>query len=90
MAPLGAGRTVGVRNDLEGGTMPARIRTGRVGDWIDVALPGGGAPRHGQIVEVLGAEEHKHYRVRWTDGHESIFFPSEGAHIRKAEREADD
>jgi hypothetical protein len=70
--------------------MPAEIRTGRVGDRIHVDLPGGGAARHGQIVEVLGAEEHRHYRVRWTDGHESIFFPSEGAHIRRAESDADD
>ena len=40
--------------------------------------------------KVLGAEEHRHYRVRWTDEHESIFFPSEGTHIRRAERETDD
>ena len=70
--------------------MQAEIRTGRLGDWIDVSLPSGGAPRHGQILEVLGAEEHRHYRVRWTDDHESIFFPSEGTHIRRAERETDD
>ena len=70
--------------------MQAEIRTGRAGDWVDVDMPSGAARRHGQILEVLGAEEHKHYRVRWTDDRESIFFPSEGTHIRKAERETDD
>lgn len=70
--------------------MLAKSKTGRVGDWIEVHSPGGGAPRRGEILEVLGAEEHEHYRVRWTDDHESIFFPSEGSYIRRVESKTDD
>ena len=58
---------------------------GHVGDWIEVHLLGGGQPRKGQIREVLGAGRHEHYRVRWVDDHESIFFPADGTHIRLAE-----
>jgi hypothetical protein len=30
-------------------------------------------------VEVLGGAGHEHYRVQWTDEHESIYFPADGA-----------
>ncbi len=61
-------------------TQAARVREGdliivegrRVGD--------GG--RTGEIVEVLGAPDHAHYRVRWEDGHESVFYPSSDSTIR--------
>lgn len=39
----------------------------------------GQSPREGEILEVLGAGEGVHYRVRWEDGHESTFFPSAGS-----------
>jgi hypothetical protein len=42
--------------------------------------------RSGEILEVLGAPEHEHYRVRWEDGHESIFTPGVDALIRHIER----
>ena len=61
--------------------MPAKIRPGRAGQWIEVHSPGGGPPRRGLILEVLGAARHEHYRVRWTDEHESIYFPADGAVI---------
>ncbi|MHA6794543.1 DUF1918 domain-containing protein [Pseudonocardia bannensis] len=32
-------------------------------------------PRRGEVLEVLGADETSHYRVRWQDGHESILYP---------------
>jgi hypothetical protein len=35
------------------------------------------------IVEVLGDEGHERFRVRWEDGHESIFFPGEDATVRR-------
>ncbi len=39
------------------------------------------APRSGVILEVLG--DHKaHFRVRWEDGHESIFYPASDAVVR--------
>ena len=48
----------------------------RVGDAVEVkGLPGKPAKR-GQILEVLGAGEHVHFRVRWEDEHESLLFPT--------------
>ena len=38
--------------------------------------------RRGEIVEVIsGATGQKHYRVRWEDGHETVFFPSSDARV---------
>lgn len=36
----------------------------------------GDEDRHGEIVEVEGADGSPPYLVRWSDGHESTFFPS--------------
>jgi hypothetical protein len=36
------------------------------------------APRAGVVEEVM-REETKRYRIRWDDGHESIYAPSAGA-----------
>ena len=53
----------------------------RVGDAVEVnGLPGRPAKR-GQIVEVLGVGGHVHFRVRWDEQHESLFYPTEGATI---------
>jgi Domain of unknown function (DUF1918) len=41
--------------------------------------------RKGEIIEVLGEGEHVHYRVRWEDDHETVFYPSSDATIRRAE-----
>jgi len=46
----------------------------------------GETPRLGEIVEVLGGAEHEHYRVRWEDEHESIFYPGTDAVIRHRKR----
>jgi hypothetical protein len=43
--------------------------------------PGGGPPRCGLILEILGAQGHEHYRVRRIDDHESIYYPPDGAVI---------
>jgi hypothetical protein len=37
--------------------------------------------RHGEVVEVIGTGEREHYRVRWHDGHESIYFPGPDARV---------
>src|SRR5207237_464895 len=37
--------------------------------------------RNGEIVEVIDTPGPRHYRVRWSDGHESIFFPSSDARV---------
>jgi hypothetical protein len=44
----------------------------------------GNAPRMGEILEVLGEPEEQHFRVRWEDGHESLFYPSSDAVVRPA------
>ena len=54
-----------------------------IGDVVEV----GGhrvheARRLGEIVEVLGEAGHPHFRVRWDDGHESVFYPSSDSTIR--------
>jgi hypothetical protein len=38
----------------------------------------------GEILEVLGAPDHLHFRVRWEDGRETIYFPSNDAIVRPA------
>lgn len=37
----------------------------------------------GEILEVF-AGQRPHYRVRWEDGHESLFFPSSDATVRRS------
>ncbi len=37
--------------------------------------------RSGEVLEVLGHLETRHYRVRWQDGHESIYFPGPDARL---------
>ena len=60
------------------------VRAGaRPGDWIAVHQIGGGVPRRGEVMEVLGRPGHEHYRVRWDDEHESIHFPTEGTSIER-------
>ena len=52
-----------------------------VGDEIVVDnMDLGHPPRKGEVLEVLGEGDGQHYRVRWDDGHESVFFPGPTAH----------
>ena len=37
------------------------------------------APRRGVVEEVLRAEPRPRLRIRWDDGHESIYSPADGA-----------
>lgn len=41
--------------------------------------------RSGEVIEVLGQGERELYRVRWMDGHESIFFPGPDARVVSAD-----
>jgi len=51
----------------------------RKGDLIVVNPPRvGGPPREGEIIEVLEGDLRVQYRVRWNDGHESLFAPGPG------------
>ncbi len=61
--------------------MPAPTRTDEpaVGDVIVVGGHTVGDTRTmGEILELRGEPEHLRYRVRWEDGHESIFVPADG------------
>lgn len=40
--------------------------------------------RTGEVLEILGEAGHEHFRVRWEDGRESIFYPSNDAVVRPA------
>jgi Ala-tRNA(Pro) deacylase len=52
---------------------------GTVGDTVGVSgRRVGDSGRSGEILEVLGGVEHPHYRVRWSDGHETVLYPGEG------------
>lgn len=42
----------------------------------------GDAPRFGEVLEVLGTDAHPHYRVRWEDAHESLFYPASDVVLR--------
>ena len=57
-----------------------------VGDQLVVdSAEVGGPTRTGTILEVLGEVGSEHYRVRWSDGHESVFFPGSTTHtVHKA------
>jgi hypothetical protein len=52
---------------------------GKVGERIVVESEQvGQSPREGEILAVELAPSGPHYRVRWTDGHESFFIPEAG------------
>ena len=53
------------------------------GDRLVVESAHVGQPhREGEIVEVVSSDDgHEHYRVRWDDGHESIYFPSSDCRV---------
>lgn len=53
-----------------------QLAAAKVGDVVQVAGHRvGDGPQTGEIVEVLGAGEHPHFRIRWENGRETILFP---------------
>ena len=40
------------------------------------------ARRRGEVLEVIGQGEREHYRVRWDDGNESVYFPGPDARLQ--------
>lgn len=61
----------------------------QVGDRIEITGHSvGDAPKRAEVLEVLGETGHEHFRVRWEDGHESIYFPGEDAVIRRPRKRA--
>jgi hypothetical protein len=60
-----------------------RIRPVEPGDVVKISgRHVGDVGRTGEIVAVLGEEDHLHYLVRWEDDRESILYPGEGITIR--------
>lgn len=54
----------------------------KVSDEVVVDAPHTGDPqRKGEILEIPGGGGAVHYRVRWDDGHESLYFPGSDAHV---------
>ena len=54
--------------------------SGKTGDRIVVESETVGTPaREGEILEVIEGEVGVRYRIRWEDGHESVFTPGGGA-----------
>jgi hypothetical protein len=74
-------RRAGGRPDDEEEFMKTDAKGAHPGDRVEVHQIGGGSPRVGVILEVLGQPGHEHYRVRWDEKHESIHFPSDGTRI---------
>jgi hypothetical protein len=67
--------------------MAAGVSQAKRGDVVTVeGRKVGDVPRRGEIVEVLGGQEHPRYLVRWSDGHESIYYPADDAVIQAPER----
>ena len=68
-----------------------RSRASPLEAGVQISITGhsvGDSPKTAVILEVMGAE-HERFRVRWEDGHESIFFPGEDAVVlRPAGRRA--
>lgn len=53
------------------------------GDVVEVSgRRVGEPPRLGEVLDVLGPPDHRHYAVRWEDGHESILYPGETTSVR--------
>jgi hypothetical protein len=66
--------------------MSTRAQAGRAHRGDVVVIEGhhvGESRRTGEILEVLGELGHEHYRVRWEDGRETVFYPSSDATVRR-------
>ena len=42
----------------------------------------GGERKSGEVIDVIGGFGGQHYRVRWSDGHESVVYPSTDAFVQ--------
>ena len=59
-----------------------------VGSRVEVEARSTESPgRRGVIEEVLRDDPHPRYRIRWDDGHESVYSPADGA-LHRAPRTA--
>src|SRR5262249_27945123 len=68
---------------------PRPTRAPQSGDLIEITGHRvGDQPRSGEILEILGDPGEPHFRVRWEDGHESIFYPGNDAVVRRPRTKA--
>ena len=72
--------------------MSDHVLHGEIGDLIEIGGKHVGESRRtGQILEVIGQPGHEHYRVRWEDGRETLFYPSDHAsvvrHVQRPDEE---
>jgi hypothetical protein len=52
-----------------------------VGDQITIdGSHQGDLPKKGEVLEVREHGDVRHYRVRWDDGHEGLYYPANGFH----------
>ena len=51
----------------------------------DVAAQASARQVRAAMIEVMGQGEREHYRVRWQDGHESVYFPGPDARVVSAD-----
>lgn len=58
----------------------------QVGDQLVVEGRQVGAPRRvGTVLEALGVSTSRQYRVRWDDGHETVFCPGSDTRVERAD-----
>jgi hypothetical protein len=75
-----------VSGTLNADTREETVMHAKTGDHIVIETAKLDARRrHGDVLEVLGDQDNEHYRVRWDDGHESIYFPGPDAQLRPAD-----
>jgi Domain of unknown function (DUF1918) len=56
------------------------MKDAKIGDRILVGSQTVGTPtREGKVLEVIEGEISVRYRVRWSDGHETVYSPSGGS-----------
>jgi hypothetical protein len=70
------GTAARLRAPDEGGTVHATAGDQIIVESAVLDLP----RRRGEVLEVI-EEGVRHYRVRWDDGHESIYFPGPDARV---------
>jgi hypothetical protein len=84
---LGPGEHLGQTSGRKAMNMTTRSSAPHVGDLVEIhGHQVGEHARLGEILEVLGEPGHPHFRVRWEDGRESIFYPSSDAIVRPARK----
>jgi hypothetical protein len=79
------GATIAMHDEKEE-TMVKTVKGAPAQPGDEILITGhavGDAPKAAKIVEVMGEPGHQRFRVRWEDGHESIFFPGDDAVIRR-------